>query len=340
MHSPRSQRERTRRKGPPPTNFYALRDNLLGGTQGISTPFAVTNCGALPFKPSFAATTSANTTKAIGASLRVNLTQGAHQANIRSVLVQLPKPLPSRLTTLQKACPEATYAANPFSCPASSKVGSATVTTPVLPGHLTGPAYLVSHGGAAFPDLDLLLEGSGVRVILVGNTAIRKGVTTSTFASIPDVPVSSFVLDLPTGPNSALAADGTFCSQTLVMPTTITGQNGAQIKQNTNIAVAGCTGGKGRSRIKILRRRIVGHKLVLTVQTFAAGRVSVKGKDLHTVFRRIAKPSKVQIRVPLSRAGTKALSSHRKLELKARVGFLPKLKAESASVASTSVKLG
>jgi hypothetical protein len=326
-----------------PTNCGALAtDTLLhstlGASQSVSSPFAVGNCGALAFKPSFAATTSANTSKPIGASLRVNLLQGAHQANIRSVLVQLPKQLPSRLTTLQKACPEATYAANPFSCPASSKVGNATVTTPVLPGHLSGPAYLVSHGGAAFPDLDLLLEGSGVRVILVGNTNIKQGVTTSTFASIPDVPVSSFVLDLPSGPNSALAANGSFCNQTLVMPTTITAQSGVQIKQNTNIAVAGCTGGKGRSRIRILSRRIVGRKLILKVQTFAAGRVSVKSRSLHTVYRRLAKPTKVKITVPISRAGAKALRTHRQLRFKVRVGFLPKLKVEAVSVASTMVK--
>ena len=138
----------------------------------------------------------------------MNLLQGAHEANIHSVVASLPKQLPSRLTTLQKACPEATYAANPFACPPGSKVGWATVTTPVLPGRLTGPAYLVSHGGAAFPDLDLLLEGDGVRVILNGNTQIKNGITTSTFGSIPDVPVTSFVLDLPQGPNSALAANG------------------------------------------------------------------------------------------------------------------------------------
>jgi len=209
----------------------------------------------------------------------------------------------------------------------------------VLPGELRGSAYLVSHGGAAFPDLDLLLEGDGVRVILTGNTQIKNGVTTSTFGSIPDVPVTSFVLDLPQGPNSALAVNGgSFCTQTLTMPTTITAQSGAVVKQSTNLAVAGCTGGKGKTRLRILSHNVVKHKLVLRVQTFAAGRVSVKARNLRTVFRRFAKPGKYRIKVPLSRHGEKALSARSQITFKVRVGFLPKSKAEAVSVASTKAK--
>ncbi len=222
--------------------------SVLNATDDVSSPFAVSNCSALHFKPTFAAASSAQTSRAIGAALKVDLTQGAHQANIHSVVVQLPLQLPSRFTTLQKACPEATYAANPFDCPTGSKVGSATVTTPVLPDALSGPAYLVSHGGGAFPDLDLLLEGDGVHVILEGSTNIKAGITTSTFASIPDVPVSSFVLDLPTGPNSALATNGSLCSGPLVMPTTITAQSGAQVQQSTILSVAGCPFGSFRHK--------------------------------------------------------------------------------------------
>jgi hypothetical protein len=329
-----------------PTNCGALSDDSTltstgGATQALSSPFSVTSCNTLPFKPSFAATTSASTNpatlKANGAALRVNLLQGAHEANIHSVVAELPKSLPSRLTTLQKACPEATYNANPYGCASTSKVGEATVTTPVLPEPLKGPAYLVSHGGAAFPNLELLLEGDhGVRVILEGKTNIKNGITTSTFASIPDVPVSSFVLELPTGPNSALTAVGALCTQTLAMPTTITAQSGTVLKLSTPIAVAGCTGGKGKTRIKILSKRIVHNKLVLRVQTFAAGRVSVKNRYLRTTYRKFAKAGRFTIKVPLSHKGVNAQRA-RRLRFTARVGFLPKAKAESVSVTYTSV---
>ena len=191
-----------------PSNCGALfTDAFVGAIQGASahttSAFGVVSCSSLDFKPKFESASPTAPSRANGASLRVTLTQPDRQANIRSVVASLPKQLPSRLTTLQKACTEAVWAGgtNYKSCPSGSKVGSVTVTTPVLPEKLTGPAYLVSHGGAAFPDLDLILEGNhGVKVILEGNTNIKNGVTTSTFGSIPDVPVSKFELNLPTGP--------------------------------------------------------------------------------------------------------------------------------------------
>jgi hypothetical protein len=315
-------------------NGFAAPGSAPDATENLSSPFQVGACSALAFKPSFKASTGAKTSKAIGAGLQVNLLQGVHQANIRSVFAQLPLQLPSRLTTLQKACPEATFAANPVACrPLGSEVGSAVVVTPVLPGELTGSAYLVSHGGAAFPDLDLVLEDGGVRLILVGNTNIKKGVTSSTFAAIPDAPVSSFVLNLPTGPHSALTANGSLCAKPLIMPTTITAQNGAQVKQSTRISVSGCP-------VRIVSHRVVGRTLVLKVQAFAAGRIGIKGgKDLRTVYKRLGKASTVTIKVPLTRRGSKALRArkHRRLELRVRVGFVPKQKGEHNSAAFATV---
>ncbi len=296
-----------------PTNCGPLTTNTtltstFGSIQSLATPFQVTGCDALPFAPKLTASTNAKTSKANGAILVVKVAYPAgSQANIKSVLVDLPKQLPSRISTLNKACPEATFNANPSACPPLSSVGTATVTTPVLPGKLTGPAIFVSHGGAGFPDLDLVLKGDGVTVILVGNTNISKGITSSTYAAVPDVPISSFEVRLPTGKDSALGAVGSLCKNTLLMPTTITAQNGKLIKQNTKIAVGDCP-------ITVLSHRIRGNQAIVTVKAPAAGRVSAGGKDLLTRYKHPGKAKNVTIAVPLSRAGVKAHASHRRLK--------------------------
>ncbi len=241
-----------------PTNCapQEIGGSLTSSEAAVSTlhvPFQVTNCATLKFKPIFAVSTSGKTSRKNGASLNVKLTYPAApfgtQANIGKVKVDLPKQLPSRLTTLQKACPDTIFNANPAACPADSRIGSATATTPVLPVHLQGPAYFVSHGGAKFPELIVALSGEGVTVYLHGETFISPaGITSSTFRTIPDVPIGVFELKLPQGPDSALAANGNLCTAKLVMPTTFVGANGKSIKQTTPIAVTGCAKHKKSAR--------------------------------------------------------------------------------------------
>ncbi len=242
----------------------------------ITNPFQAADCASLKFAPKFAVSTAGKTSKADGASLTVKLAypsapQGT-QTNIKRVKVELPRQLPSRLTTLQKACTAAQFKANPAGCPAASVIGHARAMTPILPVPLEGPAYFVSNGGEAFPNLIVVLQGDGVTIDLVGDTFISKaGITSSTFKTVPDQPVTSFELTLPQGPFSALAANGNLCSLTktvttkrkvirrvsgrtvhktvsirkvqpasLVMPTEFVGQNGAATSQNTRVSVTGC----------------------------------------------------------------------------------------------------
>jgi uncharacterized repeat protein (TIGR01451 family) len=244
-----------------------------GTSAAVSSRFQAANCARLPFKPTFQASTSGKTNKKLGASLHVKLvpphegpqssssggttgsasgtsgTSGSasgssaqtEEANIARVKVDLPKQLPSRLTTLQKACTKKHFKANPTNCPKASKISQTASITPILPVPLEGPAYFVSHGGEAFPSLIIVLQGYGVTIDLVGSTFISKaGITSSTFKAVPDQPVGSFELTLPEGKYSALAANGNLCKTKLTMPTEFVAQNGLAIHQTTKIRVTGC----------------------------------------------------------------------------------------------------
>ena len=261
---------------------------------GVSSRFQVGECSRLRFAPKFSVSTSGKTSKAGGASLRVHLAtdQGPSsnpsvpaEADLSKVEVQLPAVLPAKLSTLQKACTSAQFARDPAACPSGSFVGSATAHTPLFANPLSGPAILVSHGGVAFPDLVLVLQGEGIRLDVTGHTQIKNGVTFSRFQTVPDAPVSSFDLNLPQGSHAVLATNASLCANTktvtthrrvtrrvkgharkvtvkvkrtvaspLLMPTTMTAQNGAVIHQTTKIAVTGCPSAKAAKHAKKARR--------------------------------------------------------------------------------------
>jgi uncharacterized repeat protein (TIGR01451 family) len=302
--------------------------STTGASAGVTSPYHAVNCAVLPFKPTFTVSTQGKTSKANGASLDVKVAQKPGEANIQKVDVSLPLALPSRLTTLQKACSETQFAANPAGCPAGSLVGTATAHTPVLNAPLTGPAFLVSHGGAAFPDLDVVLQGEGIEIELVGNTDIKKGITFSRFETVPDAPISTFELNLPESPHSVLAAVGNLCDKSLVMPTTIVGQNGAQVTHSTKISVTGCP-----PTVKVKKARVSGNTLLVTVTTTQKGTVAVSGKGLKTTKKTLVAGTH-QIKVRLTNIGIEAVKHHKKtkIEVSAR-------NAQGAASTTTSVRL-
>jgi hypothetical protein len=260
-----------------PTNCSPMKiegtlDGYEGGSESVSSPFQVANCASLPFAPVFTASTTSRTSKTDGANLFVKITypNGAY-ANVAKSITELPYALPSRLTTIQKACPDTVFEANPAACDEGSEIGHAIVHTPVFKTPLVGPAYLVSHGNRAFPDIEIVLQGEGITLVLDGHTDIKNSITKTSFESVPDAPVEVFELILPEGPHSALAANDNLCKpekpgtvtekvaehvkgrtievtkkvhkmvpEELVIPTKLVAQNGRVLEQRTKIAVSGC----------------------------------------------------------------------------------------------------
>ncbi|MHB1469061.1 MAG: hypothetical protein ACYCX7_07885 [Solirubrobacteraceae bacterium] len=290
--------------------------STTGAIAAASSPFRVTGCGSLKFTPSFKAGSNGKPSRKEGASLKTTLTLPAGGANVKSVAVTLPKKLPSRESTLEHACLLATFEANPASC-AASKVGTASATTPVLPGTLTGNAYYVSLGHAGFPNLDVVLEGDGVRIVLVGQTNIKGKITHTKFLTLPDVPVSTFTLNLPMGADSALSANGSLCKSPLYLPTTIEGQNGAKLTQRTRINVSGCG-------VVVKRHIVKGRKLEILVKTPSAGKILVSGAGLVRKSKRVGKATVATISEKLSRAGARKLAKKHRLNVAVRVKFKPR----------------
>jgi hypothetical protein len=223
-----------------------------GTEAGVSSPFEAGGCQNLQFAPQLTASAVGHGSKADGTTFAVTVrsggvnSNGVAQAGIAKVELQLPKQLSSRLPTLQKACVDTVFNVNPASCDEGSVIGYATIHTPVLKNPLTGPAYLVSHGGAAFPDVEFVLQGEGIKLVLDGQTDIKGELTYSKFESTPDAPFTVFETVLPAGPHGVLTPNVaeskrfSLCGETLLMPTTMIAQNGKRIDQGTKVQVTGC----------------------------------------------------------------------------------------------------
>jgi hypothetical protein len=231
----------------------AISDTLTGaegGSASAQTPYAVTGCASLNFTPKLTASVVGPGSKPNGTTFSVVVEAARGQANIAKTFLQLPVQLPSRLSTIQQACLAKVFEENPAKCDEGSNIGFAVAKTPVLKKPLSGPAYLVSHGNAAFPDVEFVLQSEGVEVVLDGKTDIKAGITYSRFETVPDAPVERFETVLPAGPHSALTANVpesehfNLCKHAaqLVVPTEITGQNGVLIRQETKVALIGCGG--------------------------------------------------------------------------------------------------
>jgi hypothetical protein len=229
-----------------PTSCEALQSTATiistqGAVASLTSPFQATDCGALAFHPAISVSTSAKTTRLDGASLYVKIRDRQADAVAGMVKAELPRQLPARLSTLNKACPHETFESNPASCDPDSRIGFARTGTQVLAHDLSGPAYLVSYANAKFPELVVVLQGEGVLVDLHASTLISAtGITSATFAAIPDVRLHFFEITFPQGPDSVLAAPEGVCGTKLDMPNTFVGENGTVLNRDTPIKVSGC----------------------------------------------------------------------------------------------------
>lgn len=227
-----------------PRSINATIDSSEGTGAELTTPFEVTDCGALPFAPRITTSTQAQASEqGDGAGIDIDMSEPASPvATIRSVAVELPSRLRPRLIAVQHACLLRAQAISTAECSAQSVVGRATVRSPLTAQPLSGPVYLIAHGGTTVPSLVARLQQEGLEVDLEGKLGISsKDVISATFDELPDVPIESLELELQRGPHSLLGAVAGLChGKPMELTYALRDQGSAAVNGSARLAVSGC----------------------------------------------------------------------------------------------------
>jgi hypothetical protein len=220
---------------------------INGGTANVGAAVQLSNCQALPFRPKIALKFGNKTQMKKDRHPRVTatLTQFESEAGIKSAQVALPKQVALEAENAQALCEKAEAARD--ACPKGSIVGSATAETTILNQRLTAPVYFVkgtriTAAGkevATLPTLYVPLTGEGVRVNLRAVTSVSRNRLVTTFPSIPDQPITKFVLNIDGGKNGIIAATTNLCTAKEKASGRFVGWNGKKAPtRRTKVATA------------------------------------------------------------------------------------------------------
>ncbi|MDQ2630313.1 MAG: hypothetical protein M3Y75_04975 [Actinomycetota bacterium] len=215
---------------------------------GISAPFQTSNCGALKFRPKLF-------TKLIGSrkkmrrnghpAFRAVLVARRGDANIKRASLTLPRSQFLDQSHIGTICTRVQLAAQ--ACPRRSVYGNAEAISPLLDEPLKGPVYLTSSDNE-LPDLLADLKGQ-VNVRLRGVISSQNRRMKTVFPSVPDVPVSKFVLRMKGGKKGLLVNSQDLCGRKNHSILKFKAQNGKKLRvKKLPLRTTGCKGRKGGKR--------------------------------------------------------------------------------------------
>ncbi|HEX5990706.1 MAG TPA: hypothetical protein VFY75_10910 [Solirubrobacterales bacterium] len=213
---------------------------------GVNSPFQAGDCAALKFRPKLF-------TKLIGGrkkmrrnghpAFRAVLVARAGDANIKRAALTLPHSQFLDQNHIGTICTRVQLAA--ADCPARSVYGFARAETPLLDEPVTGPVYLVASDNE-LPDLLADLHGQ-VNVRLRGVISSSKERMKTVFSSVPDVPVSKFVLNMKGGKKGLLVNSRNLCGHPNRSFLSFKAQNGKKLKvKKLPLRTPSCKAGKKR----------------------------------------------------------------------------------------------
>jgi hypothetical protein len=217
-------------------------------TYAVSAPYQATGCNKLNFKPKFNTRLYGPTKRNTYPRIRAILTARKGDANVARTALTLPHSLFLEQGHIGTICTRPQLAAQ--QCPSGAVYGHAEAKSPLLENKLKGPVYLVSSNHT-LPDLVADLRGQ-VNIQLHGVISSKRGGLKTVFNSVPDVPVSKFILNMRGGKKSLLVNSTNTCASPQLAVLNIKGQNGKKAVNNKfRLNISSCAKqGKGKKHKK------------------------------------------------------------------------------------------
>ncbi|HWO46635.1 MAG TPA: hypothetical protein VNM41_01130, partial [Solirubrobacterales bacterium] len=213
----------------------------------LASRYQASGCDKLAFKPKLTLKLKGGTTRGKFPSVRSTLIPRAGDANIGKAVVFLPPSEQIENSHINNPCTRVQFAAE--QCPPKSILGKAKAFTPLLDEPLEGNVYFRSNGGEReLPDIVADLRGQ-FHIVLVGFIDTKGKRIRTTFANVPDAPVSKFTLNLFGGKRGLLVNNRNICKGKLRTRLNLTGQNGRRFDSEP-LLDAGCKKGKGGKKGK------------------------------------------------------------------------------------------
>ena len=228
------------------SHFLGNVTSVFGSTapllseEGSPLRFQVGGCEALAFKPQLTLFLRGATKHAGTPALTATLKMPAAGANIATTQVTLPHSELLDNAHIKSPCTRVQFAEGRTpgeKCPPGSDIGFVKAETPLLDRPLEGPVYLRANGGERkLPDIVAALNGQ-IDIALVGHVESVPGRLRTTFATVPDAPVSKFTLSLDGGAKGLLENSVPLCAGPQRATALLTGQNAASVQLNPLLKV-------------------------------------------------------------------------------------------------------
>ena len=224
-----------------PTSCQSMPIELTATSAGgaattLSDRFQAADCAALRFRPRMSVRLSGSLRRNGHPRVEISLAPRAGQANLEAATLDLPAGELLDTRRIRALCARGVPASG---CPAASRLGRASLRSPLLREPLSGAVHLRSPSGR-YPDLVAELEGGGIRVVLQGRTASAPGGRLRIrLVGLPDMPLSQASISLAGGSRGIVVNSASLCSSPRRTSVLLRGHHGRETRLRPRLRLGG-----------------------------------------------------------------------------------------------------